>query len=72
MKTKVIKLRSGFQGKIVERFHQGHGDIRPPFTLKGGFKLQGINGYFGFITVLPPEIKKTLYPGEVLYSEIEQ
>ena len=66
-----IKLKSGFEGKVIEKFHYGHKDIRAPFTLEGGFLLKGINGYLATIKVLPPEMTETLYRGEVLYSEIE-
>ena len=66
-----VKLKCGYEGKIIQKFHKGNGDIRPPYNLDGGFLLKGINGYLAQIKVLPPEITKILYSGEVLYSEIE-
>ena len=67
-----IKLKNGFEGRIIEKYHKGHSDIRPPYNLDGGFSLKGINGSIGIITVLPPSIKTVMYKGEFLYSEIEK
>jgi hypothetical protein len=70
MIMEVIKLKNGFEGKVIERYHQGHKDIRPPYTLDGGFSLKGINGSIGIVKVLPPAIDSVMYAGEVLFSEI--
>lgn len=68
---KTVELKSGFTGVVVEEFTKGNKDIRPPYTLEGGFKLKGINGYIGYVTVLPKTIKETIYKGEVLFSDIQ-
>ena len=42
----VVRLKNGFVGEVINYFTFGHKDIRPPYNLKGGFALKGIEGYF--------------------------
>ena len=66
----VVRLKNGFVGEVINYFTYGHKDIRPPYNLKGGFALKGIEGHIGYVKVLPPEIKEIYYGGEVLFSDI--
>jgi hypothetical protein len=67
---KIIKLKTGYEGTIIERYHFGHKDIRPPFTKEGGFQLKPVHPFLCYVTVLPPTIEKVMYSGEVLFSEV--
>jgi len=66
-----ITLKCGFEGKIIRTLTRAHGDIRPPhYNLDGAIVLKGVNGWVGYVTILPPDITEVLYCGEVLHSEL--
>jgi hypothetical protein len=65
-----VELKNGFVGKVVQVHTMGHGDIRPPYHLKGGFCLKGTQGHLGYCTVLP-EGMEVMYGGEVKFDQIK-
>lgn len=65
----IVELKGGAIGEIIQKHHSGHGDIRAPYCLSGGFVLKMINR-IGHLSVLPPRMELE-YQGEVEFSDIE-
>jgi hypothetical protein len=52
----VLKFGNALEMEVFQVYHRGNGDIRPPYTLDGGFACKGVNGAFGQLRILPIEM----------------
>ena len=64
-----INLKSGFKGIVINICTKGNGDIRPPYHKEGIPQVKGINGYLGYIDIIPSEWP-IYYGGEVKEDEV--
>jgi hypothetical protein len=65
----VITLNNGYTGEVISIGTFGNKDIRPPYHKIGQPTLKGINGYLGYIRIIPNEWE-VLYGDEVKENEI--